>query len=136
MKKFKNRNFYISMTIEYVTEKYLNDISECIFQYNSYKKNIKEKESLNIFYNIYLYYHKNYSDEFHLIELDPPKQNFTSTETYNFMKNILKNQNFLDLLENILNSKVMRETYKEINKLGKSNIETIKDDKRNINYDI
>ena len=42
----------------------------------------------------------------------------------------------MDLLENILNSKVMRETYKEINKLGKSNIETIKDDKRNINYDI
>ena len=47
------------------------------------------------------------------------------------MNKILNEPKFLELLESIMNSQVMEEAYKEINKLDKDYIEQIKDNKDN-----
>jgi len=122
MKNFKNRKFYISMIIEYIVQKYELQISESIYQYNSYKKIIENRNSLNIFYNIYLHYHKIYSHDFHLIELESQKIYFNLAETYQNMSKVIEDQNFLVLLEKIMSSEVMREIYQKINKSDKYNI--------------
>ena len=131
MKKFKFRNIFISMIAEYVAEKYLREISGSIIQYNKFKSVKNKKDSLNIFYNVYLYYHRFYSKEYHLVDLDLKVKDFNSTDTYIYMNKILNDQKFLDLLESIMNSQVMNEAYKEINKLDKDYIEQIKDNKNN-----
>ena len=131
MKKYKFRNIFISMTSEYVAEKYLREISASIIQYNKFKSIKNKKDSLNIFYNVYLYYHRIYSKEYHLVDLDLKIKDFNSTKTYIYMNKILNEPKFLELLESIMNSQVMEEAYKEINKLDKDYIEQIKDNKDN-----
>jgi len=133
MKKYKFKNNFISVIAEYASEKYLRMISGSIIQYDKFKSIKNKKDSLNIFYNIYLYYHRIYSKEYHLVDLELKIMDFNSTETYSYMNKILNDDKFIDLLEAIMNSQVMNETYKEIYKLDEIYCETNKDNKNNYN---
>ena len=132
MKNINYKNIFISITAEYILEKSISKNFESIIEYNFYMDINNDNNSLNIFYKIYLYYNRIYFNDFQLVNLNYKTSNFNETKTYKYMNNILINPKIFNLLENIMNSKVMNEAYTEISKLGI----IIKNKDNKNNYDI
>ena len=119
LKDYKYKNFFISIIIEYLLSNYKLQMPNTILNYNFYKDKKFEKSSFNIFYNLYL---KTLEEsEYELIDLNIERKTskILNKKIYNYMEDILNNQDFLILIEKIMKSKVMDEAYKEIEKLDK-----------------